>query len=750
MNIQNPKIDRELLQDKVRSPLERPTEAAAPARDWSDTLTKLVRYFEEAEDTTAAARALSQRDRDYYDNDQWTQEELEILRKRRQPPLTINYIARKVETMRGYEKRQRSDPKAYPRTPKEAQTADAATDALRFVADQNDFDTVRSDVYENMLVEGAGAVDVVVEEMPDRTKKVAFKYVPWDRLFWDPHSRFRDFRDAAYKGVVVWMDRDQALARWGDNIAAEEAISETMRTGFTPTYEDRPANAWCDSKRTRVRVVQIHWQEDGEWMMATFTKGGFLDEPTVSPYKDKYGKPACSLIMRSMYVDRQNNRYGAVRGMISLQDEINKRRSKALHLLTVRQTYGNTSAIADVQKAKTELAKADGHVEIIGGSKFGEDFGVLPTGDLAQGQIALMEQAVKEMTAEGYNAALSGRGPQSQSGRAWEAQQQAGAITQEPQLDELRAWTRDVYEAAWTRVRQFWTDETWVRVTDDERNVKFVGLNRKVTLQDKLAEIEQQQGKEAAQAIAQQAGVTTPYDPKLREVVEVQNQVSDLDVDITIEDGPDVTTLQSEQFQQLADMAKSGLPIPPKALIQASSLRNKDQILDEMEQGGVPPELAKQMQEMQQQLQQAMQENQALKADKEADMAKIALEREKLQVENAPEGEPPSKQAETKLKMAQVDKTIAETIEKQIANAAAAAQLEALGIAPQVDEQGKPMPSQAERYAQQAFESVQALAEHIMTPSVIEYAEDGVTPVGIRKGNTFRPIAVGPDGQIQV
>jgi hypothetical protein len=269
-----------------------------------------------------------------------------------------------------------------------------------------------------------------------------------------------------------------------------------------------------------------------------------------------------------------------------------------------------------------------------------------------------------------------------------------------------------------------------------------VGLNRKLTLQDKLAEIEQNQGPEAAQQMAQQAGVQSPFDPKLKQVVEIQNQVSDLDVDITIEDGPDVSTLQSEQFQQLADMAKAGLPIPPKAIIQASSLRNKDQILDEMEQGGVPPELQKQMQEM---------ENQALKADKETEMAKIALERDKLAVDAAPEGqEPPSKRAEVAVKLATVEKIKAETREKQIANTAAAAQLEALGLSPDLDETGKPMPSQAERYAQSAYETVQQLADHMMTPSVIEYGPDGVTPTGIRKGNVFRPLVVGPEGQIGV
>ena len=51
--------------------------------------------------------------------------------------------------------------------------------------------------------------------------------VPFDRLFWDPHSRKLDFNDARYKGIVIWMDRDQAYETWPD---AEDLISDTFAT----------------------------------------------------------------------------------------------------------------------------------------------------------------------------------------------------------------------------------------------------------------------------------------------------------------------------------------------------------------------------------------------------------------------------------------------------------------------------------------------------------------------------------------
>ena len=77
-------------------------------------------------------------------------------------------------------------------------------------------------------------------------------------------------------------------------------------------------------------------------------------------------------------------------------------------------------------------------------------------------------------------------------------------------------------------------------------------------------------------------------DPRAQEVVQTENDVAELDVDIYIEEQPDIISLQSEQFEQLAQMAGAGVPIPPDVLIEASSLRNKKQLLEMMRQGQAP------------------------------------------------------------------------------------------------------------------------------------------------------------------
>lgn len=629
MQVTNPRVATQLALQDVPAPFQSPltgAPASSPLPDYSDHLSMLVKYFEESEDLTRRARELSERDRDYHDNfddNQWTSAEKAKLAKRGQPAITSNYVKRKVSTLCGGERRMRSDPKAFPRNPQDEQTSNAATDALRFVGDQNKFNVTRSKVYEEMLIEGFGGVDVVIEPTPTGEKRVKIKRVPWGRLFFDPHSSASDFSDASYKGIVIWRDAKKT---------DQDVLGETLRSTGTDTYDDRPKTSWVDSKRTRVRVVQIHYLYEGQWMVATFTKAGFVEggDPVVSPYVDSDGKPACSLILRSAYVDRENNRFGAVRDWISTQEEINKRRSKAVHQINSRQTYGNKAAIQDAKLAKTELAKPDGHVEINAGAKFGEDFGVLPTTDMSSGNLQLLHMAVGEMQASGPNAAMAGKAPGEQSGRALEAQMQAGSVEMEPLVDELRQWSREVYEAAWMRIRQFWTEETWVRVTDDDRNVKFVGLNKKVTVADKLAQMDP----DMRAAWMQRQGIG-PNDPRLQQVVAVENKVSGLDVDIEIEEGPDLSTLKSEQFGVVSDLAKSGLvmsngkPVPLEALVELSDLRNKDAWIKKWGGGGgddpAMQHAQQQMQAMGQEMQQMHDAMQKMQSDTQAKFAELQI-----------------------------------------------------------------------------------------------------------------------------
>jgi hypothetical protein len=431
---------------------------------------------------------------------------------------------------------------------------------------------LRSAVYDNMLIEGFGGIELGLEDDGKGGADITMTQVPWDRLFYDPHSRILDFSDARYLGMVLWMDRDQLLELYPD---ADDVVGDS----FAPTsgtYQDRPgAVAWQDTRRERARIVQAYWSEGGTWWCATISRAGFLAEPQQSPFLDRKGRSACPLQLQSAYIDRENRRYGAVRDLISLQDEINKRRSKALHLLSVNRVIAEQGAVDDVDHARREVPSRTASSR----SRPRHAVRVAPAGELAAGQFQLLQHATSEMQASGPNASMAGNDPRDLSGRAILAQQAGGAAQNEPLADALRQWTRRVYEMAWMAARKYWAGERWIRVTDDLGKLQFLGLNRQITLRDELAQMPEDQ-----RAAAMQQMQLVPGDPRLMQVIRTENDISDLEVDITIEEGPDVPAQQAEQFQALVQLAGSqpGI-IPPDVLIAASSLKDKDKLLQRME-----------------------------------------------------------------------------------------------------------------------------------------------------------------------
>jgi len=584
----------------------------------AESLDLYIRMFERAAELCSEETDLAARCRDYYDGKQLTEAETAELARRKQPPVVFNRIRRKVDWLRGLEMQSRTDPRAYPRTPQHQQGADAITDALRYVADNVDLDRKASAAWADMLINGFGAIEVTHSGGP--SPDVVINTYPYNRVFHDPYSSAVDFSDARYLGAVIWGDVDDLKLEYpGEDAAARIDASVGKVSGVTQTFDDVPAwRVWGDRDRQRVRVVLLWRRDGGVWKWCKFVYGGVLDSGE-SPYIDEDGQSICPLMLQAAYIDRDGVHYGVIRDMLDTQDEINKRRSKLLHQLNTRQTMGLKGALGSVAALKAELAKPDGHVEIDGELALGarelgmKPFDLLSNADQTAGQFNLLQEAKAELDLMGANSGLAGKDQTGQSGRAIMARQQGGLIEIAPLTDAFSDFKRRIYRRAWGVIKQFWRDERWVRVTDDERNVRFVGFNRPVTLGEQLGQMHPDMMAEAAMRMG-----IGPGDPRLGMQVGTENPVDEIDVDILIEEAPDTVTLDTETFQQVVNIATS-VPgsVPPEVLIElAPGLKRdvKDKILKRLEE-----QAAQQGQQGQQQQQMAaaMADQQAQKLQSE-------------------------------------------------------------------------------------------------------------------------------------
>jgi hypothetical protein len=208
----------------------------------------------------------------------------------------------------------------------------------------------------------------------------------------------------------------------------------------------------------------------------------------------------------------------------------------------------------------------------------------------------------------GPNASLLGQLEGDQSGRAIIAQQQAGMAELAPFYDNLKDWTLRVYRAMWNRIRQFWKEPRWIRVTDETEGLQFLGINQ--------PQVDPTTGQPAV-------------GPDGKPVVE--NEVSALDIDIIIDMTPEYASLQQEEFQSLVELAKSGMvQFPPDVLIEASSLRNKRKIIEKMNS---PEEAQMKQQATQLQFQEKQAQVAKLTAEAQAKGAEGQIKQQQLQLE---------------------------------------------------------------------------------------------------------------------
>ena len=525
-------------------------------------LARLKLYFTESQQLTQAARRNSLTALDYYDSDQFSRAELAELDRRGQPAIIINRIKPAINAIIGVTERGRSDPRCWPRGPRDVEAADAATDILRFVADANRFRRTRQDCFKDLLVPGTMAALIGV----DGDLQVTVTQIRWEEFFHDGRSRRPDFKDARYLGVAKWMYADDALALYPER---GREIELTVQNGAgggilpDPSYEDRPligpgtGGAWTDPKQRRLLVVEIYYRDNG-WKRAVYTGTDIL-EYGPSPYLDHRGRPDCPIEAMSAYVKRDNSRYGAVWDMIGPQDEINKRRSKSVHELSVSRLEARdvTAIDTDADVARQEASRPDGVIP--------PGWGLAPNTANFQGNLELMSEAKAELERMGPSPAMLGRTERDASGRALLARQQSGLVELANLYGALEDWELRVYRQCWGRVKQYWTAPQFIRVTDDEDAPRFVGLNQPIASPASPAPGEPQAG-----------------------VLGYHNLVAEMDVDIEIDSQPDAGAIASEQFSDLISLVKMSpayqQQAPLSLLIQLSTIPHKRALLDQIKQ----------------------------------------------------------------------------------------------------------------------------------------------------------------------
>jgi hypothetical protein len=506
-------------------------------QQYLDYLTAKVQEYEE--------QKLS---RHYYHGAQYTPEEIRILRERRQPIITINRLGRKIDSIAGLILRLRQDPKAYPRNPKNGDGAEVATQCIRTVLESNEWYFLDNYAVTQAGIEGIAGVELKLIPGDHGDPDLGMDFIFGDDFFYDPRSFKPDFSDARFLGIAKWLDVEAAVELFPDR--EEEIRSLMVETGFDlTTHADREFK-WVYVNEHRVRLVEHWYKHKGMWYWAFYCSFILLAQGE-SPFRDERNRPCPRFIMFSAAVDHDGDRYGFTRNLKGPQDEINARRSKALHISNVTRLTLQKGSVDDVETTRREAARPDGVIEYNPG--FEPPAGADKTNDL-QAHMLLLQHATAEIDgfANVNPALMTQDGKDEHSGVAINLLQKAGIAEIGTFLRNYRAWKIRVYRAIWNTIQTTWQAERWIRVTDNDGVKQFLAVNK--------------------------LGLNQWGQP------EITNAVGSLDVDIILDEGPDVANLMQDAWEVLSQMPPG--TVPPDVLIELMPLPNsvKKSILEKMQQ----------------------------------------------------------------------------------------------------------------------------------------------------------------------
>jgi hypothetical protein len=569
--------------------------------------------LDEARQDQHGNRPKCQLDRDYYDGPRQLSDTVRnVLRNRHQPPIYTNRVRPAVNGVLGVLEQGRRDPRAMPRNPDDENAADVCTKVLRFINDESKFNDTQLDFAENFFIEGTGAV--IVEMVGD---KIVPTQIRWEEFYFDPYARRADLKDARYMGIYKWKDADEIKLKYSVRIDEIGDPLQPMSFGIGDSWQDRPdGTSWIDRSRRRVVLVEEYSIENGSWMRTVYIGSGILEHGP-SPYLDAKKQPCNPIEAESCYVDRDNCRYGMVRDMIPIQDEINASRSRALHLQNTRlvQQVDVNALPIDTETVRLEAAKADGVLPA--------GWQIVSTAEQTNAALLRNQESKSEIERMGPTPAVLGRQEGgNQSGRARLVSQQAGLTELARPLGRYHSWVLRCYEQMWNRARQYWTDPMWIRVTDQVKAPEFIQVN-----EPELGVINQPViGPDGQPQIDQFTG--NPLMQQALGVVKVNKRLAEMDMDLILDQTDDTANLQQEVWAELMELLRLGMsPFSPEfeIAVEMSPLGDKQRILERLK--AKQEEMQQQQGEQgQQQAQDAAEMAAVLKAKTQAEIAKIESE----------------------------------------------------------------------------------------------------------------------------
>uniref|UniRef100_A0A6M3XIY6 Putative portal protein n=1 Tax=viral metagenome TaxID=1070528 RepID=A0A6M3XIY6_9ZZZZ len=595
-----------------------------------------------------------------FDGKQWTAKQTNTLSNELGiHPITINKTFPAVNLILGSQALTRHDVLAKGRSTEDsANYTEDASEALKFVDDQNEGSFKKSEAFKSSIISGFGCLEVLKNYDP-RQEIVKIAMRDWKEILWDPHaSPWFDVDSCRYTFHQKFIDIGDLVAAFpGKKKEIENAYTvvgsspDAYAADFLFQYDDEDDSdnnaysywesfVWSDKKRKRVRPVQMWYSVWEKASFATFPDGRVIELTDDMPFNEQFqvamaAQEVSSANVRKMrvatflgneilqdvgtphnhdqfpyvpyiaYLDRHQRPYGVPRQIRDMDYEINKRRTSGLAKLNARTVFVEEGVVKDLNKLRAEIARPDTFVVVNKGKlQEGrikvEDY----QGDI-RNNIVLGQEAARDLQEiSGAVSELMGFESNLVSGKAQEIKQRAGATVLAPIFDNVKRSDTRLGYLVMSAIQQHWKKEKVIRVTDKLRG----GDKNLIFNQEYLDDTGN---------------------------VNVKNNITQGKYDIVVTRYPQTDTIREKMFDLLSEAIKASPPEAVPQLIDIAfeqiDLPNKDIILTRLRQTfnlAIPDQnLTKE------QLESQLREQRAVQAEKDAETEKLQTEEQSLKNE---------------------------------------------------------------------------------------------------------------------
>ena len=569
--------------------------------------------------------------------DQWLETDINALKLQRRPALTINKIQSTLSTIEGDQIQNRNEILFRPSTGANADTADALTKVWMQIAQDNQLNWVRSEVFSDGLVRSRGFYDVRLsfnESMKGEVKITqmnsknvivdsdAEEYDPdfWNDVFVTKWLTYQDIallyneedaeylRDKeasmfpyAYDSIERVRDRFAGTALQGSyyGLLDSSGVRRNIRVIERQYHQLARQKHFVDIQMGDMRPIPDGWDRN-KIASVIERAGGSISVINKQIKRVRWTVSADNVILHDDWSPYKHFtvvpyfprfRYGTTTGLVEHllgpQELLNKTTSQELHVINTTANSGwKIKAGSLINMSMEELELKGATTGLILELQDVNDAEKIQPNQTPQGLDRLSYKSEEFMKSiSNVTDSSQGNDREDVAAKAIAYKQQRSAVNQTKMFDNLERTDFLLARNVLDIIQEYYTEERLVHITHDD-----------VTREPEQTAINQQ----------------TPEGT-------IINDVTLGKYDIVVISTPYRASMEDSQFSQALEMRKEGINIPDNVLVENSRLMRRSEIVKQMQDAANTPEAQQKAQLEMRLLQAQVGKVEAEVGDKQAD-----------------------------------------------------------------------------------------------------------------------------------